>query len=98
MLQNRGHLQLRQVREQLVEFVLARAVDYQVCAEREDAGRQDRQNLKTFEAQNSVPNLIYLVYLYHIHKCEVEPWEHRLQWIDPELVQVVAYFGLVSLQ
>jgi len=41
MLQNWGHLQLRQVGEQLVKFVLARAVNNQVCTEREDASRQD---------------------------------------------------------
>jgi hypothetical protein len=77
---------------------LARAVNNQVCAEREDSGRQDWQNFKTFEAQNSVPNLVYLVNLYHMNECKVEPWEHRLQWIDPELVQVVTYFWLVSLE
>jgi hypothetical protein len=32
---------LRKVGEQLVKFVLARAVNNQVCAEREDASRQD---------------------------------------------------------
>jgi hypothetical protein len=41
MLQNWGHLKLRKVGEQLVKFVLARAVNNQVCAEREDASRQD---------------------------------------------------------
>jgi hypothetical protein len=41
MLQNWGHLQLRKIGEQLVKFVLARAVNNQVCAETEDASRQD---------------------------------------------------------
>lgn len=52
---NDGHdFHLAQVSEELVEFVLARAVEDQVGAEDEDACCKNGKDIQAFEAKNSV--------------------------------------------
>ena len=54
MLDDGHHLDLTEVEEQLVKLLLVGAVQNQVRPEDEDASRQDRQNLKCLEADNSI--------------------------------------------
>ena len=98
MLKDRRDLNLAQIDEKLVVFLLARTVNYQVCAERENGSRHNRENFKRLIAQDTVVYEVQLVNLEHTNKSVENPREHCFQRVDVKLVQVEAHLGLISLQ
>jgi hypothetical protein len=98
VLQQRHHLQIAQVGEQFVEFLLILAVQDQVGTEHEDRGGEDRQDLQGLEPQNAVPKQVNLVYLQDAHEGIDDPLEGSFDSTDAQLGQVEADLRLVHLE
>ena len=92
------HLDLAEVKEQLVKLLLVGAVEDQVGPEDEDACSQDWQDLKSLKADNPIQQQVDLVDLQSADEAKVDPWEGRLERLDAKLIHVVAHFWLVHLQ
>ena len=92
------HFDLAQVEEKLIKLLLVGAVEDQVRPEHKNARRQDWENLKCLEANDSLPEQEDLIDLQTPNECIVHPVEGSLEWLDAELVHVVADLGLVHLK
>lgn len=98
MLYDWRDLNLAQIDEKLVVFLLARTVNYQVCAERENGSRHNRENFKRLIAQDTVVYVVKLVNLEHTNKSVENPRERCFKRVYIKLVQVEAHLGFISLQ
>ena len=71
MLDNWHNFDLTQVREELIKFILAGAVQYQVCTEHKYAGSQYSDYVKTLEAKDPIKEQENLVDLEGSHESKV---------------------------
>ena len=97
MLDDRHDLNLSEIMEELIEFLLVRAIQNQVASEYENAGRQYGQNFKSLEANDSIPEQVDLIDIEGTYESEVDPRERSFERQYSKLVHVEANLRLIHL-
>ena len=97
MLNDRDHLELREVVEQLIELLLGRTVENEIGAEHKDTCRQDWKHFQRLKADDAVEKQVNLVDFQSANERVVDPRESRSQGVNAELVHMVADLWLVHL-
>lgn len=97
MLNDRDHLELREVVEQFVELLLGRAVENEIGTEHKDTCRQNWKHLQRLKADDAVEKQVNLVDFQSANERIVDPRESCAQGVDAKLVHMVTDLRLVHL-